>query len=397
MNTQNKQVELISSRSRRLAMSAIKEMSILSAKVSGAASLAWGLPSFRTPSYIRESVARELERDATIGMYSLPAGLPELRTAVAQEHERRTGIRVDPDRNVTITSGNMEALNSILHVLVEAGDEVIVTDPGFVSHISQIEFCGGTPVFWSMDEDKGWELDVDALETLIGPRTKAIVLVSPSNPTGRIFSKDTLRRTAKIAAQHGVLIILDDPYSLFTYENKPIFFNLASAPEHVDNLVYLFTFSKAYAMSGWRVGYMIAPEVICDEVAKVHDLTMICTPRISQVGALAALSSEPTHLHDFETRLNRRRELICARLDAVSHIFEYARPEGAYYVFPRLRGSQVEDVRFAHELLRDAKVTVTPGSAFGPSGSGHVRMAYCVSEDVINLAFDRIEKHYGHS
>ncbi len=286
----------IAARSRQLAMSAIKEMSILSAKVPGAASLAWGLPSFRTPRPIREAVARELERDEKIGMYSLPVGLPELRVAAAQEHEQRTGIPADPDRNVTITSGNMEGLNSLFQVLVEPGDEVIVTDPGFVSHISQIEFCGGTPVFWPMQEDQGWDLDIDALEPLIGRRTKAIVLVSPSNPAGRILREDTLRRTADLAAQHGVLIILDDPYSHFTYENKASFFNLASVPEYKDNLVYLFTFSKAFAMSGWRVGYMVAPETIRNEIAKVHDLTMICTPRISQVAALAALSAEPVHL-----------------------------------------------------------------------------------------------------
>lgn len=395
MNTQSKQSAWISARSHNLAMSAIKEMSILSAKVPGAASLAWGLPSFPTPDHIRKSIERELQRDPSIGMYALPAGLPELRKAVAVEHQRRTGAWVDPEQNVTITAGNMEGLQSLFQVLVEAGDEVIVTDPGFVSHISQIAFCGGTPVFWPMQESEWWELNVDALETLTGPRTKAIVLVSPSNPTGRILQEHTLRRTAQIAARHGVLIILDDPYSLFTYENRARFFNLASVPEYAENLVYLFTFSKAYAMSGWRVGYMIAPKTIRDQVVKVHDLTMICTPRISQVAALTALLEDASHVQDFERTLGRRRNLICDRLDAVPHIFEYARPEGAYYIFPRLLGPCTEDVGFSHDLLKEARVTVTPGSAFGPSGTGHVRMAYCVSEETINLAFDRIEKHFG--
>lgn len=369
-------------------------MSILSARVPGAASLAWGLPSFQTPELVREAVKTALNNDAALGMYALPAGLPELREAVAKEHERSTGQSVDPDRNVTITAGNMEGLNSLLHVLVGPGDEVIVTDPGFVSHISQIEFCGGKPVFWPMQEDEGWKLDVGALDALIGPRTKALVLVSPSNPTGRIFDEETLRAAADIAVRRSVLIVIDDPYSHFTYDHKDTFFNLASAPEYHDTLVYLFTFSKAYAMSGWRVGYMIAPEVIRNEVVKVHDLTMICSPRISQVAALAALDGKQEHLVEFESILDRRRNLICDRLDNLSHVFEYARPEGAYYVFPRIRSDQHNDVRFAHDLLEKAKVTVTPGSAFGPSGRGHVRMAYCVSDDVINIAFDRLDAHF---
>ena len=385
---------LIAHRSANLAMSAIKEMSILSAKVPGAASLAWGLPSFQTPNHIREAVRNALQQDPAIGMYALPAGLPELREAVAAEHERCTGVCVDPDKNVTITAGNMEGLNSLFHVLVNPGDEVIVTDPGFVSHISQIEFCGGTPVYWPMQDDLGWKLDVDALEALIGHRTKAIVLVSPSNPTGRIFDEKTLRSAAEIATRRGVLIVLDDPYSHFTYDRKDTFFNLASAPEYSGNTVYLFTFSKAYAMSGWRVGYLIAPESIRNEVVKVHDLTMICSPRVSQVAALAALKCDREHLTDFECILDRRRNLICDRLDNLSHVFDYARPEGAYYVFPRLRQKQNNDIQFAHGLLHEARVTVTPGSAFGPSGKGHVRMAYCVEDDVINIAFDRLQAHF---
>ena len=387
--------QLIASRSRNLAMSAIKEMSILSAKVPGVASLAWGLPSFRTPAPIRAAVAKALESDHKVGMYALPGGLPALRKAAAEEHARRTGLVVDPERNVMISAGNMEGLNALLHALVDPGDEVIVTDPGFVSHLSQIEFCGGRPVFWRMQEDLGWRVDIDALEALISHRTKAIVLVSPSNPTWRIMEEAVLRSVAEIAKRLGVLIILDDPYSYFTYENRNRFFNLASLPEYFENLVYLFTFSKAYAMSGWRVGYMIAPEAIYREVVKVHDLTMICTPRISQVAALAALQTEPSHLPEFEATLARRRALISERLDALPDVFDYAHPEGAYYVFPRVRAGAMDDVRFAHDLLEKAQVTVTPGSAFGPSGKNHVRMAYCVADDVINLAFDRIEKYLG--
>lgn len=386
---------LIAERSMGLAMSAIKEMSIRSAKVPGAASLAWGLPSFRTPAPIRAAVAHALEDDPKAGMYALPAGLPELRSAAAREHLRRTGKHVDPDTRVMISAGNMEGLQSLFQAIIDLGDEVIVTDPGFVSHISQIRFNGGVPVFWQMDEANGWQLDIDALPGLIGSRTKAIVLVTPSNPTGAILSKVTLQAAASIAREHGLLMILDDPYSHFTYENRDLFYNLASDPEYADSIAYLFTFSKAYAMSGWRAGYMVVPETLLTEVVKIHDLTMICTPRISQIAACAALENDPLHLDEFQRILARRRALICERLDRVGHVFQYQKPQGAYYVFPRIVAAHDNSVQFSLDLLNRAKVTVTPGSAFGPSGEHHVRMAYCVEDDAINLAFDRIEAYFG--
>ncbi|MDU8925758.1 pyridoxal phosphate-dependent aminotransferase [Alisedimentitalea sp. MJ-SS2] len=376
-------------------MSAIKDMSIRSAKVPGAASLAWGLPSFRTPAPIRSAVARALEDDPKSGMYALPAGLPELRSAAAREHQRRTGQRVDPETRVMISAGNMEGLQALFQTIVDPGDEVIVTDPGFVSHISQIRFNGGVPVFWQMDEASGWQLDINALPELIGPRTKAIVLVTPSNPTGAILSKGTLQAAASIARDHGLLMILDDPYSHFTYENQDRFYNLASDPEYAEIIAYLFTFSKAYAMSGWRAGYMIAPETLVTEVVKIHDLTMICTPRISQIAAHVALVNDPVHLDEFQRILAGRRTLICERLDRVGHVFQYQQPEGAYYVFPHIVADHDNSVQFSLDLLNRARVTVTPGSAFGPSGEHHVRMAYCVEDDAINLAFDRIETHFG--
>jgi aspartate/methionine/tyrosine aminotransferase len=254
--------------------------------------------------------------------------------------------------------------------------------------------CGGKPVFWPMDEAAGWSLDVDALDALITPRTKAIVLVSPSNPTGRIFTEQELRRIGEIARVRDLMVLIDDPYSHFVYENRDRFFNLASVPELADHLAYLFTFSKTYAMSGWRLGYVILPAFLKREVLKVHDATLICTPRISQVAGIAALSEAPVHLEEFERVLSRRRDLICARLDAVPHVFDYVRPEGAYYVFPRLVAPHEDSVEFCLRLLEEARVTLTPGSAFGPTGEHHVRMAYCVEEETIDLAFDRIERRF---
>ncbi|MFN3231361.1 MAG: pyridoxal phosphate-dependent aminotransferase [Alphaproteobacteria bacterium] len=376
-------------------MSAIKKMAMRSAGTEGAVSLAWGVPSFETPLHIRAAVERELESDPDIGKYSLPDGLTELRELAAARHRRATGIDADPDENLMITAGNTQGINALLHVLIDPGDEVIVTDPGFASHIQQTRLCGGTPVYWAMDEARGWALDVDALGELVTARTKAIVLVSPSNPTGKIFSENELRRIGDIALARNLIILVDDPYSHFTYDNRDRFFNLASVEALKDNLVYMFTFSKAFAMSGWRLAYMVAPAWLKQQLLKVHDSTIICAPRISQVAGIAALKEEVHQLRGFEEALAGRRRLICERLDAVSHVFQYVRPEGAYYVFPKILATHSTSVDFAIRLLDEAGVAVTPGSAFGPAGEHHLRMAYCVDEDTINLAFDRIEVCFG--
>ena len=368
---------------------------MLSAQVKDAASLTWGVPSFRTPEHIRAAVIDALARDPEVGKYALPSGLPEFRALVAGHHLEKTGVDVDPDRNVFITAGNMQGMNSVFRVLIERGDEILVTDPGFASHIQQIRLYGGVPVPWRLAEDQGWSLMVDQLDELITPRSKAIVLVSPSNPTGAIFSKTDLLRVAEIAKEHGLVLLIDDPYSNITYENADTFFDLATRSELFDQLAYLFTFSKIHAMSGWRLGYMIVPDWLRAEVLKVHDATMICTPRISQVAGMAALGGGNAHVREFQRILTGRRELICERLDRVPHVFQYAKPEGAYYVFPRVVADHDDSVEFSLRLLNEARVTVTPGSAFGPSGEHHVRMAFCMDDAVINQAFDRIEAYFG--
>jgi aspartate/methionine/tyrosine aminotransferase len=385
---------LVSRSVSRITISAIKEMAMRSARIPGAASLTWGLPSFRTPAHIRAGVAAALESDPDAGKYALPDGLPELRALAARHFREATGRAVDPDANVIITAGNMQGLNALFHTIIDPGDQVIVTDPGFASHFHQIRLCGGEPVHWAMDESRGWALDVDALPGLINERTKGIVIVSPSNPTGNIFSEAQLRRIGEIAREAGVLLLIDDPYSNFVYENRERFFNIASIQELADDLAYLFTFSKCHAMSGWRLGYMVVPQPLKGEVLKVHDATLICTPRVSQIAGIAALSAPPAHVAEFESVLAARRTLICQRLDALPHVFAYNRPEGAYYVFPRILVEHENSVDFAIRLLEESRVAVTPGSAFGPTGEHHVRMAYCVDEDTINLAFDRIGQRY---
>ncbi|MEJ2115951.1 MAG: pyridoxal phosphate-dependent aminotransferase [Gammaproteobacteria bacterium] len=369
-------------------------MAKLSAEIEGAASLAWGLPSFRTPNYIRKGVKQVLDIDIDAGKYTLPDGLYELRKLVAAKHKAENGIDVDSNENVMISAGNMQGLNTLFHTMLDPGDEIILTDPCFASHIQQIKIFMGKPVYWPLDKDNDWSLDVDRLPELITDKTQAIVLVSPSNPTGKIFSREDLIRVGEIVKQHNILVIIDDPYSDFVYENRNKYFNLASIEAFKEHTVYLYSFSKSYAMSGWRLAYIIMPAELKYEALKVHDATIICTPRISQLAGIVALSQPSDHKQEFEAILEKRRELICQRLDNVPHIFSYIKPDGAYYVFPKIISDHTSSQEFSIDLLNNAKVSLTPGRAFGPLGEHHVRMAYCVNEDTINLAFDRIEKYF---
>ena len=376
-------------------LSAIKEMAMLSARVEDAASLTWGVPSFRTPAHIRAAAADALENDTEVGKYALPNGLAALRELAAMRHREKTGTEVDPERNVMITAGNMQGMHSLFRVLLEPGDEVVMTDPGFASHIQQILLCGATPVPWPLDEQAGWGLRIDDLASRITPRTKAIVLVTPCNPTGTIFGKADLLRLGELAEEHDLILLIDDPYSEIVYERREALFNLASEARWLDRIAYLFTFSKIHAMSGWRVGYLILGDWLRQEVLKVHDATMICVPRISQVAAIAALSGGDAHVSAFRETFARRRALICERLDRLPHVFQYVPPEGAYYVFPRVVADHEDSREFAFRLLEEARVTLTPGSAFGPSGENHVRMTFCVDDQTIDKAFDRLERHFG--
>jgi len=385
---------LVSSNVSSMELSAIMEMEMRGSMMTDVASLSLGLPSFRTPETIRQFVQQHLDGDSDIGKYSLADGLPELRKAVAEFHHFQTGVCVDPDRHVVITAGNMQGLNLLLHMLINPGDEIIMTDPGFPSHTQQIRLCGGNTVYWTMDEAAGWTLDLNGLADLITERTKAIIIVSPSNPTGKIFTADELRYVGQIARKHNLLILIDDPYGHFTYENDEKHFNLSSIQELADNIVYLYTFSKAHAMSGWRLGYMILSEQLKQEILKVHDATLICAPRISQIAGLAALRKHSAYLGEFKEILAKRRRLTCERLDRLPHVFDYVKPEGAYYVFPKLMLEHTNSLSFSLELLEKTKVAVTPGRAFGPMGEHHIRMAYCKSEETIELAFDRIEKRF---
>ena len=387
----------ISERVQSMAVSAIKEMSLLAMEIPDTVNLAWGLPSFETPLAIRRRVAEELLANPNIGKYAPPPGLPQLKVKIAERLAREKGISADPQKEILITAGGMQALMMSFMTVLNPGEEVILTSPGFSSHYEQITLASGVPVGVPLVEEGGWRLDLKAMRRAVTRRTRALVIVNPANPTGTVFKEAELRALAELAVEHELYLITDDPYEMYVYTPEKLF-SPRSIPEARDRVISCYSFSKEFAMTGWRVGWILAEEGLINQLLKVQDSFVICAPMISQIASLIALeeSYEPSLAMVEEMR--ERREIICRRLDRLPDLFAYVRPEGAYYIFPRLLPPQFRNsVDFCVKLMREAKVVVVPGSAFGPTGEGHVRMSYCFSREEIEEAFDRIERWWRQS
>ncbi len=386
----------ISRRVGQITVSAIKQMPVLASKVPGAVSLGQGIPSFATPSFITEAVVRALREDERIGKYSLQPGMPELKIEIAKHLLRTKGVTIDPETEVFVSCGAMEALAASVAALVDRGDEVLIPSPNYASHIEQILFAEGVPVFVPMREEGGWELDIDGFRRAVTPKTKAILICNPMNPTGTVFSEDEVRAIADLAIEKDLFVIADEAYDFLVYDELR-HASFVSIPELKERLVAAFSFSKMYCMTGWRVGYLYAPSYLIDQVLKVHDAFAICAPMVSQYAALAALRA--TNGKDGEgdrfivqlvTTLDARRMLTCSRLNRLASLFSYQRPRGAYYVFPSIVPG-MKSIDLALRLLYEAKVISVPGSGFGPTGEGHIRLSFGGTEEEINEGFDRIE------
>jgi aminotransferase len=384
--------ENISSRVRGMSVSAIKEMSLIALEIPETVNLAWGLPSFQTPLPIRRRLAEQLLSNEMIGKYAPPPGLPELKRKIADRLKKQKGIEVDPQKQIIITAGGMQALMIAWMTVLEPGDEVLIASPGFSSHYEQVYLAGGVPVAVPLVEEENWRLDIEAFRRAVTGKTKALVLVNPSNPTGSVIPEAELRGIAELALEHELFVITDDPYEVYVYDDIKLF-HMLRIPELSRQVIACASFSKEFAMTGWRVGWILAEEGITNQMLKVQDSFVICAPTISQVASLIALeeSYEPTLQMVEEMR--QRREIICERLDRLPDLFSYQKPRGAYYIFPKILPVQMQNsVDLCVRLLKETGVVTVPGSAFGPTGEGHIRMSYCFTREEINEAFDRIEK-----
>ena len=317
-------------------VSLIRYMPVLASKVPDAVSLGQGIPSFELPEYIREKLIEALRTQKDINKYSLEPGLPILKEEVAKHLERAYSLKVNPEKELCITKGAIGGLFCVITTIVERGDEVILLSPAYEPYIHQIKFAEGKPIFVPLIEQKGWRPDFEAIKAAFTKKTKAIIICDPSNPTSSILEKEDLEKIAELAKEYDLFIITDETYDFLTYEGKE-HFSLLSIPEIRDRTIACFSFSKKYAMTGFRVGYVIAPENIMNQILKVHDESTICAPTPSQYAVLFALTGPQEHLEKFKEEFTQRRDLICQRLDRLAEVFEYQKPMGAYYVFPKVK------------------------------------------------------------
>lgn len=382
----------VAERVRNIRISATKLMPMLAAKVGGCVSLGQGVPSFRTPDHIVEAVCRALRDDPTAGRYSLQPGMPALREAIAADILARKGARFDPETEIGVTVGAMEALVMIMLTVVERGDEVIVPSPGYASHAEQVLMAEGVPVHVPL-RAADWGLDVDAVRAAVTPRTRAIIVCSPGNPTGGVYDEADVRALCDLALERDLVLIVDDTYDYMVYGEAAGThrFSPVGQPGLRRHVITVNSFSKKYALTGWRVGYVAADAAWMAELLKVHDATAVCAPTVSQHAALAALTGPQDCVDAMRTSLTARRDLTCRRLDALAPHFTYVPPRGAFYAMARYTFTDADSMAVARRMLEEARVITVPGGSFGPTGEGHLRLSFGMDEAELTEAFDRIQ------
>jgi aminotransferase len=351
-------------------------------------SLTIGEPDFTTPEPITRAAIESLEAGET--HYTANGGIVELRELIAADLQRRYGVEYDARRELIITVGASEGLDATLRAVCNPGDEVIHHEPCFVAYAPCITLAGGVPVAVSTTRETDFRLTAEMVEAAVTPRTRAIFLGYPNNPTGAVLDRDELAAVGEVAERHDLLVITDEIYEQLVYgEHRHTTF--PSLPGMRDRTVLIGGFSKSYAMTGWRIGYVAAPAPLMAGIAKVHQYGIMCAPTAGQFAAIEAIRSGAPFVAEMRAEYDRRRRLMTDRLNAMGlPCFE---PQGAFYCFPHVTAATgLDDETFARELLSEEKVAVVPGTAFGPSGAGHVRMCYATAYEQIVEAMDRMQR-----
>ena len=382
----------VSNRVSQLKKSAIHEMTRLSKQYENVAFLSWAKPTSGTPEHINNFAISAIQNGLS-GGYSQNEGLPELRNEIVSKLQRDNNIAAQ-NSEILVTIGAIEGLMAAVMSVVDPGDEVILPTPTYSTHITQVKLASGNPILVPLIEEKNYALDIAAIEKAVTSKTKAIMYCTPSNPTGTVFSESEQRQLAEIALKYDLTIITDEAYEYFVFDNAK-HFSIASIPELKENVISCFTFTKTYAMTGWRVGYLHASESNISQIKKSHIPFAICAPVVSQYAAIAALKGSQECISEFNNHYFNARNLMCQRLDRLESVFSYVKPEGSYLMFPKIFNKNNNDsLSFCKKMLNDIQVSVTPGVAFGSTGEGHIRLSFCVPEDMINEAFDRMERYF---
>ncbi len=372
--------------------SGIRRFFDMAATMQGTISLGVGEPDFVTPYHIRDAAINSILDGET--QYTANRGLPELRDEIALYLHSRFGLSYDPGTEILVTIGASEAIDLALRAVVEPGDEVLVPEPSYVSYSPGVIFAGGTPVGVETLEQDAFKIKPEAVRRAITPRTKALILPYPNNPTGGIMEREDLEELAKVIREKQILVISDEVYAELTYGERG-HVSFASLKDMADYTLTVNGFSKAFAMTGWRVGYLCGPAELISVMVKMHQYTILCASRMGQVAAAEALRAGRSNGYEDVLRMresyDRRRRLM---LDGFREIgLDCFEPLGAFYVFPSVKSTGRSSEAFCEELLKEQKVACVPGTAFGPCGEGNVRCSYATSIDRLRLALEKIDAY----
>ncbi len=366
--------------------SGIRKFFDIAATMDDVISLGIGEPDFDTPAPIVQAGIEALQRGAT--HYTSNSGLIELREALASHLSTRYSVDYDPVSEILVSVGVSEALYLAMAAILDPGDEILIADPGFVAYEPTARMVDAVPVMIATSPEDGFQLTAAAIEAAITERTKALLLASPNNPTGAVIVREELQRIADLVAKHDLIVISDEIYDRLVYEVEHVCF--ASLNGMRERTVLLQGFSKAYAMTGWRVGYLAAPAALSSEIRKLHQYLIMSAPTASQWAALKALEVGEPYVLAMHAEYDRRRRLIVSGLNNLG--MACTEPHGAFYAFPCVGQTGMDDNTFAEVLLKEERVAVIPGRAFGEAGTGFVRMSYATAYEKIELALERIAR-----
>ena len=366
--------------------SGIRKFFDIVSEMKDAISLGVGEPDFDTPWHIREEGIHSLERGRTF--YTSNSGLKELRDEITRYIKRKYKVDYNPVTETLVTVGGSEAIDMALRVMLDPGDEVLVPQPSYVSYVPCTIMAGGTPVPIELEEKDEFRLTPEKLQEKITPKTKVLVLPFPNNPTGAIMEKEDLEKIIPIIEEHDLFVITDEIYSELSYKGTPS--SIIEFPGMRERTVYINGFSKAYAMTGWRLGYCCGPQIIMQQILKLHQFAIMCAPTTSQYAATEALKNGDDDVAKMRESYNERRRYLVTRLREMD--MECFEPYGAFYVFPSIKRFNMSSEEFATRLLQEEKVALVPGTAFGDCGEGFLRISYAYSLQDLKKALDRIEK-----
>lgn len=378
--------EMLAKRVRQVKPSGIRKFFDIINTMPNVISLGVGEPDFVTPEHIRQAGMRSIELGHT--QYTSNYGMLELREEIAAMLSRRYGVTYDPAKEVLVTVGVSEGVDLAMRTLIDPGDEVISSDPGYVAYEADIVFAGGVPVPVPTYAEYQFGVRAAEIAAAITPRTKMILLGNPNNPTGAVIPQIELAAIAKLAIEHDLIVVTDEVYSRLVYDGEHR--SIAALPGMRERTVLLDGFSKAYAMTGWRIGYVAAPIAILEAMLKVHQYAIMCAGTAPQEAALQALRHGEADVERMYHDYARRRSMFVAGLNRIG--LTCCAPGGAFYAFPSIASTGMSDEEFAEKLLFEEQVAVVPGSAFGTAGRGYVRCAYCTAYDKLEEALVRIER-----